>query len=61
MTFNEGSDISGGRASRRGRTTGIALGGGGLGILAIVIIGQLLGVDLSGLVGGDPSGGSPGA
>jgi uncharacterized protein len=56
MTFNEGSDISSGRASRRGRTTGIALGGGGLGILAIVIIGQLLGVDLSGLVGGDPTG-----
>jgi uncharacterized protein len=51
MTFNEGSDISGGRTSRRGRTTGIAIGGGGLGILAIVLIGQLLGVDLSGLVG----------
>jgi predicted metalloprotease len=51
MTFNEGSDISGGRTSRRGRNTGIALGGGGLGILAIVLIGQLLGVDLSGLVG----------
>ncbi len=50
MTFNEGSDISGGRTSRRGRNTGIAVGGGGLGILAIVVIGQLLGVDLSGLV-----------
>jgi len=60
MTFNEGSDISGGRASRRGRTTGIALGGGGLGILAIVLIGQLLGVDLSGLVGGDTTGGGTG-
>ncbi|MGE3193309.1 MAG: neutral zinc metallopeptidase [Microbacteriaceae bacterium] len=53
MTFNEGSDISGGRTSRRGRNAGIALGGGGLGILAIVLIGQLLGVDLSGLVGTD--------
>ncbi|MEO8095374.1 MAG: neutral zinc metallopeptidase [Pseudolysinimonas sp.] len=52
MTFNEGSDISGGRTSRRGRTAGIALGGGGLGILAIFLIGQLLGVDLTGLVGG---------
>lgn len=50
MTFNEGSDISSGRTSRRGRNAGIALGGGGLGILAIVLIGQLLGVDLSGLV-----------
>jgi predicted metalloprotease len=57
MTFNEGSDISGGRTSRRGRNTGIAVGGGGLGVLAIVIIGQLLGVDLSGLV--DP-GAAPG-
>jgi predicted metalloprotease len=58
MTFNEGSDISGGRTSRRGRTTGIALGGGGLGILAIILIGNLLGVDLSGLV--DPNAGAPG-
>jgi predicted metalloprotease len=52
MTFNEGSDISGGRTSRRGRNTAIGVGGGGLGILAIVLIGQLLGVDLSGIVGG---------
>jgi predicted metalloprotease len=50
MTFNEGSDISSGRTSRRGRNAGIAIGGGGLGILAIFVIGQLLGVDLSGLV-----------
>lgn len=57
MTFNEGSDISGGRVSRRGRNTGIALGGGGLGILAIFLISQFLGVDLSGLV--DP-GAAPG-
>jgi predicted metalloprotease len=51
MTFNEGSDISGGRTSRRGRNTALGLGGGGLGVVAIVLIGQLLGVDLSGLVG----------
>ncbi|MCU1417319.1 MAG: putative neutral zinc metallopeptidase [Schumannella sp.] len=57
MTFNEGSDISGGRTSRRGRNTAIGVGGGGLGILAIVLIGQLLGVDLSPLVGGTGSGG----
>ncbi|HWM34776.1 MAG TPA: neutral zinc metallopeptidase [Pseudolysinimonas sp.] len=56
MTFNEGSDISGGRTSRRGRNTAIGVGGGGLGILAIVLIGQLLGVDLSGIV--DTGGGS---
>jgi len=53
MTFNEGSDISSGRTSRRGRNAGIAVGGGGLGVLAIIVIGQLLGVDLSGLV--DPN------
>jgi predicted metalloprotease len=59
MTFNEGSDISGGRTSRRGRNAGIAVGGGGLGVLAIIVIGQLLGVDLSGLV--DPNAGGGGA
>ncbi len=59
MTFNEGSDISGGRTSRRGRNTGIAVGGGGLGVLAVIVIGQLLGVDLSGLV--DPNAGGGGA
>jgi predicted metalloprotease len=58
MTFNEGSDLSGGRTSRRGRTTGIALGGGGLGILAIILIGNLLGVDLSGLVDPNAGGGT---
>ncbi|KZE95751.1 hypothetical protein AVP42_00025 [Agromyces sp. NDB4Y10] len=51
MTFNPNSDISGGRASRRGRNTGIAVGGG-LGVLALFLVGQFLGVDLSGLVGG---------
>src|SRR5215218_7821688 len=61
MTFNEGSDISGGRTSRRGRNTAIGVGGGGLGIVAIVLIGQLLGVDLSGLVGGGGGGGGTGA
>lgn len=59
MTFNEGSDISGGRTSRRGRNTGIAIGGGGLGVLAIFLISQLLGVDLSGLVDPNAGGGAP--
>ncbi|WP_127794371.1 neutral zinc metallopeptidase [Agromyces sp. LHK192] len=59
MTFNPGSDISGGKASRRGRgrTTGIAVGGG-LGIIALLLASQLLGVDLTGLLGG--SGGTGG-
>ncbi len=60
MTFNDGANISGGRASRRGRNTGIAVGGGGLGVLAIVIIGAVFGVDLSGLVGGGGTGTAPG-
>lgn len=53
MTFNEGADIRGGRVSKRGRNTAIGLGGGGLGIIAILLVSQLLGVDLTGIV--DPS------
>lgn len=36
---------------------GMAVGGGGLGVLAIVLIGAFFGVDLTGMLGGDPSGG----
>jgi predicted metalloprotease len=58
MTFNPDADISKGKASRRGRNTGIAVGGGGLGVLAIFLISQFLGVDLTGIIGG---GGAPAA
>lgn len=58
MTFNPDSDISGGKASRRGRNTGIAVGGG-LGAIALFLISQFLGVDLSGLVGGGAEGPAP--
>ncbi|MGB4137164.1 MAG: neutral zinc metallopeptidase [Microbacterium sp.] len=53
MTFNPDADISGNRTRRRGRTAAIA-GGGTVGILGIIalIAGPLLGIDLSGLVGG---------
>lgn len=51
MTFNDNARSSGPRASRRGRGTGIAIGGGGLGVLALVLISQLVGVDLTGLAG----------
>jgi predicted metalloprotease len=61
MTFNDDADIRGGRVSKRGRNTAIGVGGGGLGLLAIVIIGQLLGVDLTGLVGTDAGTGSGGS
>ncbi len=60
MTFNDDSNISRGRVSRRGKA-GIALGGGGglIGIIVLVIA-LTTGTDLSGLVGGlggDPGGG----
>ncbi|WP_173923451.1 neutral zinc metallopeptidase [Agromyces sp. Marseille-P2726] len=51
MTFNPNSDISGGKASHRGRNTGIAVGGG-LGVVALFVLSQFLGVDLTGLLGG---------
>lgn len=54
MTFNPNSDISGTNVKRagRGRTTGIAVGGGGIGLVLIFLIAQLGGVDLSGFLGG---------
>ncbi|WP_167042594.1 neutral zinc metallopeptidase [Salinibacterium sp. ZJ454] len=52
MTFNDGARSGGPRASRRGRNTGIAVGGGGIAVVALVLISQLFGVDLSGLLGG---------
>lgn len=51
MTFNPNADIGGGKASKRGRNTGIAVGGG-LGVIALFVISQFLGVDLTGLIGG---------
>ena len=51
MTFNPNADISRGKVSKRGRNTGIAVGGG-LGVIALFVLSQFLGVDLTGLVGG---------
>lgn len=53
MTFNPNANISGGKASKRGRNTGIAVGGG-VGVLALFLLSQFLGVDLTGLAGGGP-------
>lgn len=59
MTFNPDAKINGSKVSRRGRNTGLAVGGGGIGVLLLVLLGPLLGVDLTGLLGGaggsDPS------
>ncbi|TDN42535.1 hypothetical protein EDF64_11110 [Curtobacterium flaccumfaciens] len=52
MTFNEDSQLKGGKVTRRGR--GAAIGGGAVGVGAILVflIAQFTGVDLSGIVGG---------
>lgn len=57
MTFNPNADISGNTTRRRGR--GAAIAGGGIGVVGILVllIGPMLGIDLSGLVGGVPGGG----
>ena len=54
MTFNDDSRIGSDNVRRRsrGRTAGIATGGGVLGLVAVFLISQFLGVDVSGLVGG---------
>ena len=60
MTFNPDADISGNTTRRRGRNAAIA-GGAGVGVLGIIalIAGPLLGIDLTGLLGGAaPGGGS---
>ena len=53
MTFNDKADISSGRVSRRGRNGAIigGAGGGGLLIVGLIILSQVLGVDLTGLAG----------
>lgn len=59
MTFNDNANIDPSRVSRRGRTTGIAVGGGGvLLFVGLFVLSQFLGVDLTGLAGGGtpPSG-----
>ena len=62
MTFNPDSNIGSGKVSKRGRNTGIAVGGGGIVVVILALISPLLGVDLSGLaplLGGD-TGQTPG-
>lgn len=58
MTFNPDADISTHRTRRSGRNAAIA-GGAGVGVLGIIalIAGPLLGIDLTGLLGGSSQGG----
>jgi len=60
MTFNPDADISGNTTRRRGRNAAVA-GGVGVGVLGIIalIAGPLLGIDLTGFLGGGaPNGGN---
>ncbi len=52
MTFNDDSQLSGGKVKRRGRTA--AIGGGAVGGLALLvyIVSAVSGVDLTGVLGG---------
>lgn len=55
MTFNPDCDIRGGRVSKRGRNVGVGVGGGSIGVvLVVLLISQLTGVDLTGVVQGGP-------
>lgn len=53
MTFREGGRFEGGRVRRSaGRRGGVAVGGGIVGLIAAVLIAQLTGIDVSGLMSG---------
>ncbi|PYY39344.1 MULTISPECIES: neutral zinc metallopeptidase [unclassified Curtobacterium] len=53
MTFNDDSQLSGGKVKRRGPGRGVAIGGGSIGtVIVVFLIAQFTGVDLSGVVGG---------
>jgi predicted metalloprotease len=61
MTFNDDANIRGGRVSKRGRNAAIGAGGGGLVVIALLVISQFTGVDLTGLaplLGGENGGGT---
>jgi len=60
MTFNDDAKIDPSRVSRRGRNTGIAVGGGGLLVVGLFLLSQILGVDLTGLAGGTQQPEQPG-
>ncbi len=49
MTFNDNANIGGGRVSKRGRNAALGAGGGGLVVIALFVVSQLVGVDLTGL------------
>lgn len=52
MTFNDDSQLRGGKVKPRGRTTAIGGGAVGVGAIVVFLILQFTGVDVSGIVGG---------
>jgi predicted metalloprotease len=63
MSFNDDARIDPSKVKRRRRNIGVGAGGGGLVAIALVVISQITGVDLSGLApvlgGGTSQGGQP--
>lgn len=57
MTFNDNAKLDTSRVSKRGRNTGIAVGGGSaVVVIGLFLLSQVLGVDLTGLAGGAQQG-----
>jgi hypothetical protein len=58
MTFDDNARIDTGHVRRRGRGAAIGAGAGGVGLIAVILLllGPILGVDLSGLAGGTGGG-----
>ncbi|MGO7983396.1 neutral zinc metallopeptidase, partial [Rhizobium johnstonii] len=54
---DDDAKIGGGKVSRRGRTAGIAGGGGAIVVIAVFLISQFLGVYLTPFLGGGTQGG----
>jgi len=47
MTFNPDAKIDSSKVSKRGRNTAIGVGGGAIGVIAVALISQLVGFDIS--------------
>jgi len=57
MTFNDRARLDPSKVKRRKTAAGVGIGGG-VGVIAVFLLSQFLGVDLSGLVGGGAPGGT---
>lgn len=60
MSFNDDARLDGSKVKRRGRGRTVGVAGGGIvivGVIAVFLISQVTGVDVSGLLGGGTAGG----